>query len=110
MERDILKYAKETGNRPHHPKITLSRPDLKSISLNSFLKLDSSEDRSSLESILDSMVDRGLADRLDITSDRRVYREGESVKFTVDSGGHKGFLTILYIDRDSITNISKSIC
>jgi len=105
LERDILKYAKETGNRPHHPKITLSRPDLKSISLNSFLKLDSSEDRSSLESILDSMVDRGLADRLDITSDRRVYREGESVKFTVDSGGHKGFLTILYIDRDSITTL-----
>ncbi len=51
------------------------------------------------------MVDRGLADRLDITSDRRVYREGESVKFTVDSGGHKGFLTILYIDEIGITTL-----
>ncbi len=42
------------------------------------------------------MVDRGLADRLDITSERRVYREGESVKFTVDSGGHKGIFNLYY--------------
>jgi len=118
LTQDVVEYAKETKNTPHHPNISFSELNLASKSLDDFLNMKSkgsqnitnysqgvntSVKKGSLENTLDNLISSGKVDRMSISSDKSKYKEGESVHFIVDTNGQRGFLTIFYIDGNDVT-------
>ncbi len=113
LTKDVLAYAKETGDTPHHPSINFSNVNIKSKTLGEFIssskKVDekpilSSNDKSRLESTLDNMMDSSKFNRMDIDfNGKSSYNSGESVEFTINTKGTEGFLTIFYLDKEDVT-------
>jgi len=119
LTKDVIDYAKKTKNPPHHPNITFSELSLSSKSLDDFLnikskgsqnvklnnKISTSQESSddSLESLLDKLINSGKVEKMSISYDKTSYKEGESVHFTIDTGGKRGFLTIFFLDNEDIT-------
>jgi len=124
LTKDVLKYAKETKNTPHHPNISFSELTLSSKSLDDFLNMkpkgsqnvvhnvqDSSnlstntdsKNRSALEKTLDDLILSNRVDKMKLSYDKSSYKEGEPVFFVLDTGNKRGFLTIFYIDGSDVT-------
>ena len=117
LTRDVIEYAKETESIPHHPNISYSNPEFKSKSLKDFLnirgkttpqKIKETEKSStnlnlSLQDTLDKMIGGGKFKELYIKGSKDIYRVGEAVRFTIDTKGDRGFLTIFYIDKNDVT-------
>ena len=116
LVKDVLVYAKETESTPHHPNISFSNSEIKSKSLNSFINLKSTSSQpiitqktkveaplDSLESTLNNMINSSDFKKMSIDYKKTLYNTGDAVKFTIDTGGDKGFLTIFYVDGNDVT-------
>jgi len=121
LVKDVLKYAKETNSIPHHPEISFSNSSIKSKSLNEFLNTTSSSNnqmtqvqktaqqhtssnkKSSLEKTFDSMIANNQVKKMSIDYQKTVYNTGESVQFTINTQGDRGYLTIFYVDGSDVT-------
>jgi hypothetical protein len=113
LTEDIIEYAKKTANPPHHPNITVSDLEIENKSLNSFINEKStsfnnqadsgtSSISSSLEETLNNMINSGKFKKMSINYQKTSYNTGESVQFTIDTKGYRGFLTIFYIDGNDV--------
>jgi len=122
LVKDVLAYAKETNSIPHHPEISFSNSSIKSKSLNEFLNttISSSNNqitkvqktakqhtvsnkKSSLEKTFDSMIANNQVKKMSIDYKKSLYNTGESVQFTIDTKGDRGYLTIFYVDGSDVT-------
>ncbi len=117
LTNDIIAYAKETKSTPHHPNISYSNPEIKSKSLEDFLNAkskatpqkvaqtekSSSNSSSSLQDTLDEMIEGGKFKQMYIQANKNLYNVGDAVRFTIDTKGDRGFLTIFYIDGNDVT-------
>jgi len=118
LTQDVVEYAKETKNPPHHPNISFSELNLASKSLDDFLDVKSKGShnainhpqnistqvkKSPLENTLDNLISSGKVNKMNISFDKTKYKEGESVYFTIDTNGKRGYLTIFYIDGNDVT-------
>ncbi len=111
LTNDVIEYAKETKSTPHHPEISYSNPEFKSKSLEDFLNARvkatsqkiSQTDNSSLQDTLDEMINSGKFKEMYIKGSKDIYSVGEAVRFTIDTRGDRGFLTIFYIDGNNVT-------
>jgi len=121
LVKDVLAYAKETNSIPHHPEISFSNPSIKSKSLNEFLNTTSSSNnkitkvqktpkqntisnkKSSLEKTFDSMIANNQVKKMSIDYKKSLYNTGESVQFSIDTKGDRGYLTIFYVDGSDVT-------
>lgn len=119
--KDVLAYAKQTNSTPHHPEINFSDSSIKSKSLNNFLNTTTtlnnkitqaqkrpkqqivSDKKSSLEKTLDSMIDNNQVKKMSINYQKTRYNTGESVQFTINTKGDRGYLTIFYMDGSDVT-------
>ncbi len=113
LTNDVIEYAKETKSIPHHPNISYSNPEFQSKSLNDFLSATTTKatppqkvtqtESSSLQDTLDELVRSGKFKEMYIKGAKDVYRVGEAVRFTIDTQGDRGYLTIFYIDGNDVT-------
>jgi len=110
LTQDVIEYANMTKNTPHHPNISFSELTLSSKSLDDFLNIKPKGSQNanivngnSLEALLDGLINSGKVDKMSISYSKRLYREGESVHFTIDTDGERGFLTIFFLDSKDIT-------
>jgi len=120
LTEDVVEYAKETNNPPHHPNISFSELKFASKSLDEFLNMrpkgsqniiqhtpppqtESNIEKSYLEETLDSLISSKKVDRIGLFYDKSSYKEGESVEFIIDTNGKSGYLTIFYIDGSDVT-------
>jgi hypothetical protein len=117
LTENVIEYAKKTASTPHHPNISVSNLELESKSLNSFIndKLSSptvsnnnyqnktQSSTNSLEDTLNDMINSGKFKKMSIDYQKTSYNIGEAVKFTIDTKGDRGFLTIFYIDGNDVT-------
>jgi len=121
LVKDVLKYAKETNSIPHHPEISFSRPSIQNKSLNEFLNTKSTSKISqtvkvqsqpqnkvvnqinSLQNTLDEMITDNKVKKMSLNYQKTVYNTGESVEFTIDTKGDRGYLTIFYVDGSDVT-------
>jgi hypothetical protein len=114
LTKDVLEYARETQSTPHHPNISVSDLSIENRSLGGFIqsksapatKIQRTANRvssTSLEATLNGMLKSDKFERFSITYDKTSYKSGESVKFTIDTNGKRGFLTIFHIDGNDIT-------
>ncbi len=121
LTKDILIYAKETQSTPHHPNISFSNLEIENKSLNSFInsksipsntiksntikkkQTENISSSNSLEDTLNSMINSGDFKKMSIDYQKTTYNTGDSVKFTIDTDGDRGFLTIFYVDGNDVT-------
>jgi len=117
--KDVVTYAKQTNSTPHHPEISFSNSSIKSKSLNEFLDTTSnnqitqiqktaqqntvSNKKSSLEKTFDSMIANNQVKKMSLDYQKSIYNTGESVQFTIDTKGDRGYLTIFYVDGSDVT-------
>ncbi len=114
--KDVLVYAKETQSPPHHPNISFSNLEIENKSLNSFIntkaipsstvinqKTEEVASSNSLEDTLNGMINSGDFKKMSIDYQKTIYNTGDSVKFTIDTDGDRGFLTIFYVDGNDVT-------
>jgi hypothetical protein len=112
LTKDVLNYARKTKSTPHHPNISFSNLEIENKSLNSFISTKSTPSttvnnqnpsQNSLESTLDNMINSGDFKKMSISYNKTKYKTGDSVQFTIDTNGDRGYLTIFYIDGNDVT-------
>lgn len=106
--KKVLAYAKETDGIPHHPSINYSNSSIGNQSLQRFIQTKSpvsSELKiaNSIQSTFEKMLKSNGLERMSLNSSRTTYSTGESVEFTVDTKGIKGYLTVFYVDKNDVT-------
>jgi hypothetical protein len=114
----VLRYAKETNGKPHHPNISYSSNTIGAKPLKSFILKKSLPSTSStttlsattqpsrantVEETLESLFKSNKVDRMALSYSKKIYHSGESVKFTLDTQGNRGFLSIFYVDGNDVT-------
>jgi hypothetical protein len=115
---DIVRYAKKTGNTPHHPNITFSNSSMATKSINDFIQTKGSKNSNpmpiensntiksqddSIENILNKLLLSDRVSPMSLEYKKTVYKTGDSVEFTLDTKGEDGYLTIFYVDKDNVT-------
>ncbi len=118
LTNDVIAYAKETQSKPHHPNISYSNPEFQTKSLEDFLNAKSkttpqqkitqtekisSNSNASLQDTLDKMIESEKFRQMYIQANRNLYNVGDAVRFTIDTKGDRGFLTIFYVDGNDVT-------
>jgi hypothetical protein len=119
---DVINYANKTGNRPHHPSISFSSSSMKNKSIKDFMQSKATttntpienhnnnskptignEKISSLETTLNNLLSSNKVDKMSLSYNKKIYKEGEHVQFTIDTQNRRGYLTIFYIDGSDVT-------
>ncbi len=104
---NIVSYAKQYKEKPHHPKFTYSNPSFKNISIGTFLKTSSASieqvAEESLQTKLDRLVSNPQIDKINITNNKDSYNTGEFITFDLDTKGKQGYLTILFVEKNKVT-------
>ena len=114
----VVAYAKATEGTPHHPNISFSKSYSNSSSFKDFVGTKStpsnsatptapsqasSNTNSTLQNTLETLMSSGEMKRMNLSYSKSSYRTGESVEFSLDTGGDRGYLTIFYIDSNDVT-------
>ena len=84
MENSIVEYCKRSDSKAHHPKLSASDNNLKYSSINQFF---------STKSATPPKVKKTIS-----ISGKPNFKEGELLKFTIDTNGNRGYLTIFSIE------------
>jgi len=105
---DIETYCKRTPNKPHHPKFSFSNPSYKNISIKKYLALGKTTTPTqpieiTLQNRLDNIVQNSQNNQITISNKKSSYSTGEFVNFNINTNNQKGYLTMLYIDKNDIT-------
>jgi len=120
LTNEILKYAKKTGAKAHHPSISYSKSYSDASSLKDFttpksnpivvqtpiVKVQSSQDNldeKTLQQTLESFIQKNKIERMKLKYKKSTYSVGDSINFTLDTEGEKGYLTIFYVDKNDVT-------
>jgi len=115
VEKKVLAYAKETDGIPHHPNINYSTPSIGTESLQRFIQskssvtpqtagvVTSSVTTNTIQSTFENMLNSNSFERMTLNAGRTIYRTGESVEFTLDTKGVRGYLTLFYVDKSDVT-------
>jgi hypothetical protein len=105
----VLAYAKETEGIPHHPNISFSKSYSGSSTFNDFVGAKSTtttistETNSILQNTLENLMSSNNIKIMPLTYNKTSYNTGESVEFSLDTEGEKGYLTIFYVDGSDVT-------
>ena len=121
----VVNYAKETDGKAHHPSIHYSSSVLGTKSLDSFISKKSSLEEplstptptptpistsslktkktETVQSTLDTLLKSESVSPLSLDYTQTNYKNGESVEFSIDTKGEKGYLTIFYVDSNDVT-------
>jgi len=103
---NIVTYCKQSRNKPHHPNFSFSNPSFGAKSIDSYIKVSSTEQIAvdeTLQTELDRVVMSAGANQIVIGEKKESYNRGEFVNFTLNTGANRGYLTMLYIDKSDIT-------
>ena len=111
----VVAYAKETEGTPHHPNISFSKSYSSSSTFNDFAgakstktntetpKPTASTTNSMLQNTLDNLMSSDKMKVMPLKYGKTSYSTGESVEFSLDTDGEKGYLTIFYVDGSDVT-------
>ncbi len=117
----VIAYAKQTDGTPHHPNISFSKSYSGSSTFNDFIgakkSASSSPNRPAVASVqtsastgsdklqntLDALINSENIKPMTLNYNKRAYRTGESVEFSIDTGRDSGYLTIFYVDGSDVT-------
>ena len=122
LKNKVLTYAKESDDKEQHPSISFSKSYSSSNSFKDFMQTKSSqgtvpqtviklpssttkvqEKDKTLQNTLDNLINSGQIDKMSLNYNRTLYKSGESIKFSLDTKGEKGYLTLFYIDSNDVT-------
>ena len=122
LTKKVLAYAKESEGTPHHPTISFSKSYSNTTTFKEFIspkstevastptviKLPSSTSEltggdSSLQDTLDKLINSGKIEKMSLKYNNDSYNNGESIKFSLDTKGERGYLTLFYIDSNDVT-------
>jgi hypothetical protein len=109
----VVAYAKETEGTPHHPNISFSKSYSSSSTFNDFIKAKSTTTNninntptvtnSILQNTLENLMNSNKMKIMPLKYSKTTYNTGESVEFSLDTEGEKGYLTIFYVDGSDVT-------
>jgi|GEM_PF-1613096 len=112
----VSNYAKETQDTPHHPTISFSKSYSNSNRLKDVIQTKSTTppptqsavsvanvEEKTLQDTLDNLIDNKKMKSMSLDYQKSSYKSGESVEFSLDTAGEKGYLTIFYVDSNEIT-------
>ncbi|NEW61295.1 hypothetical protein GSY74_08365 [Sulfurovum sp. bin170] len=117
----VLAYAKESEGTPHHPSISFSKSYSNSDTFQNFVGTKSTASNSAtsttpvavpsqtpttdstLQNTLETLMNNGEMKRMNLSYNKTSYNTGESVEFSLDTGGDRGYLTIFYVDSNDVT-------
>ena len=91
MEREIAKHCSYSNSKAHHPKLSASSSSLKYATLNSFFA------KKVIKPTVQPTAEIATQPSISI-SGKRNFKENELLKFTIDTKGNKGYLTVLSIE------------
>ena len=87
MEEEIVKNCSYSNSKAHHPKLSASSNSLKYATLNSFFP------KKAKKPTVVPTKQKSIS-----ISGKRDFNENELLKFTIDTNGNRGYLTILSIE------------
>jgi len=117
---EIAAYAQKTGAKAHHPSISYSKSYSDANTLKEFtnpksnsivaqtpiVKVPPSENNSNettLQQTLENFIQKNKIDKMVLNYKKSTYKVGNSINFTLDTQGAKGYLTIFYVDKNDVT-------
>ncbi len=122
LKKKVVTYAKEISEKGQHPNIYFSnsysnlskfkdfieskstQEIVSSASINSSLEKNNFQNREkTLQDTLDELIDSKEIDKMYLSYDKTTYRVGDSIRFSLDTKGQRGYLTIFYIDKNDVT-------
>jgi hypothetical protein len=115
LTKKVVAYAHQTEGTPHHPNISFSKSYSGSSTLSDFVGKKSTPptpapppsvvvtQSRTLQDTLNTLINSCKMDKISLNYIKTVYNSGESVEFTLDTGGAKGYLTIFYVDSNDVT-------
>jgi hypothetical protein len=122
LTKKVLTYAKKSDGTPHHPSISFSKSYSNSSTFKEFIETKSTEATVSptmiklpssttnskdkdktLQDTLDNLINSRQINKMSLNYNRTSYKSGESIKFSLDTKGERGYLTLFYIDSNEVT-------
>ena len=120
LRTTVLAYAKASGGTPHQPNISFSKSYTTSSTLNDFTRTKSTtsttssevklpttpnqtQEERTLQDTMDSLISSNKISKMSLSYNKHSYKDGESIQFSLDTQGAKGYLTIFYIDSNDVT-------
>jgi len=125
LTKKVVAYAKETQGTPHHPNISFSKSYSTNSTLNDFIASKSTITATSnpvqssvpitsvttttpptnslLQNTLENLMNSNKMKIMPLHYNKIRYTTGESVEFSLDTEGEKGYLTIFYVDGSDVT-------
>ncbi|CAA6800343.1 MAG: Metacaspase [uncultured Sulfurovum sp.] len=118
LTSDVLRYARENSAKEHHPNISYSKSYSSSSTLKDFTQSQSkiasantpiSSNTSNtakeitLQETLEGFIQEGKMEKMSLNYDNTTYTVGQSVEFSLNTQGARGYLTIFYVDKNDVT-------
>ncbi len=88
MARDIYNSCQRSGSKVHHPNLSASNNRIKYASINDFLKTKTTTTATTQPQETKKMIIRA----------KSTFKEGELLRFQIDTNGNSGYLTIFSIE------------